>query len=391
MKKVTVGLLWHSGASGNLGVVALTLSQMAIVKSAAGRAGVEVEFIIFGWKIDGSIKPPAEFDGIEYVGLGAKEIFNPFSVFRKELKRCRFVLDVGEGDSFSDIYGLKRLAFLSVSKLVAGGGGRTLVLSPQTLGPFSSFAGHKLGQLGLLRAAKIFARDPLSKKWLDDNGYEVYSAESIDMAFRLPFELKPRDPSRLRIGLNISGLLYSGGYGGKNSLKLKLDFAELTHKLIDWATNVQKSEVWLISHVTSRSIPEEDDSAVADKLIKQFPLLKKAPAFNSPVEAKTFMSQLDFFVGARMHACIGAFSAGVPTVPLAYSRKFNGLFSSLGYPVLVDCLVHTTDEGYKLVLDAFESRGAITHCVEEGKRLAEKKLSGYEKYLDSLFLVKSDA
>ena len=49
------------------------------------------------------------------------------------------------------------------------------------------------------------------------------------------------------------------------------------------------------------------------------------------------MASLDLFMGARMHACIGAFSAGVPTLLLAYSRKFSGLFKeTLGYDYVTD-------------------------------------------------------
>ena len=36
-----------------------------------------------------------------------------------------------------------------------------------------------------------------------------------------------------------------------------------------------------------------------------------APRFSTPSEAKTYIAGLDFFMGARMHACIAAFSSGV--------------------------------------------------------------------------------
>jgi hypothetical protein len=41
------------------------------------------------------------------------------------------------------------------------------------------------------------------------------------------------------------------------------------------------------------------------------------------------------FIGSRMHACIAALSQGVPTVGLAYSDKFRGVFESLGLERLV--------------------------------------------------------
>lgn len=380
-RRITIGLLWHSCASGNLGVVALTLAQLEIVRVAAREAGVSVQFKIFGWEIDRALQQAVDLSNLEYFELNAREIINPGSAFRKAIRKCDLVLDVGEGDSFSDIYGLKRLLYLALSKCIAGSGGRTLVMSPQTIGPFSTIAGRVLARVGLAFSDKVFARDPMSKAWLDSHGLAFKSQEAIDMAFRLPFEKQEGRSANLRIGLNISGLLYSGGYGGNNSLNLKLDFVELSHRIVQWALQLPGCEVWLVSHVYSKAIPEEDDSTTADILVARYPKLRKAPVFETPVAAKTFMSGLDFFAGARMHACIGAFSAGVPTVPLAYSRKFNGLFSSIAYPVLVDCLAQTNDEAFAIVCSAFKNRHTLAGQVAQGNRLALSKLQPYEAFI----------
>jgi polysaccharide pyruvyl transferase WcaK-like protein len=45
---------------------------------------------------------------------------------------------------------------------------------------------------------------------------------------------------------------------------------------------------------------------------------------------KFFAGQCDFFIGARMHSCIGSSSQGVPTVTLAYSKKAAGVMGHLG-------------------------------------------------------------
>lgn len=291
---IVVGLLWHSMASGNLGVVALTFSQIAIVKEAAEKAGKNVKIKVFGWQLDGSVPTPAEFSEIEYVGLNAKQLLNPNSAFHSALSSCQVVLDVGEGDSFSDIYGLKRLLYLCLSKRIAGANGRQLILSPQTIGPFSSASSKLLARWALASATRVFARDPLSKQWLDQHGQADKSEVAIDMAFRLPFTKRARESDRTQIGLNVSGLLYAGGYSGKNELGLSLDFVELTHKIIEWALEVPDADVWLVPHVMSRDIPEEDDVHASRKLIERYPRLKLAGPFDNPCDAKTFMSGLDF-------------------------------------------------------------------------------------------------
>jgi polysaccharide pyruvyl transferase WcaK-like protein len=48
------------------------------------------------------------------------------------------------------------------------------------------------------------------------------------------------------------------------------------------------------------------------------------------MELKWTLSRLDWFAGARMHATIGAFSSGVPTLGLGYSDKAAGVFTECG-------------------------------------------------------------
>ena len=65
-------------------------------------------------------------------------------------------------------------------------------------------------------------------------------------------------------------------------------------------------------------------------------------------DIKSKISEFDIFIGARMHATIGAFSSGVATIPTAYSRKFNGLYESVEYPYIVDLLNSSTEENLEM-------------------------------------------
>src|SRR3546814_15582198 len=47
-RKLKIGLLWHSGKSGNLGVGALTMANMAIARQIAEVLGFELAFTIIG-------------------------------------------------------------------------------------------------------------------------------------------------------------------------------------------------------------------------------------------------------------------------------------------------------------------------------------------------------
>lgn len=86
-----------------------------------------------------------------------------------------------------------------------------------------------------------------------------------------------------------------------------------------------------------------------------------------------------------MHACIAAFSSGVPVVPLAYSRKFNGLFNSLDYKHVLDCLTSDTENGFQFLVQSFERRELLSQEVSAGNQIAGVKLEKYVHELSSLF------
>ncbi len=50
----------------------------------------------------------------------------------------------------------------------------------------------------------------------------------------------------------------------------------------------------------------------------------------SPYQIRSIISQLDFFIGTRMHSNIFALSECVPTLAIAYEKKTNGIMSTVG-------------------------------------------------------------
>jgi colanic acid/amylovoran biosynthesis protein len=198
----------------------------------------------------------------------------------------------------------------------------------------------------------------------------------------LPFErIKPSDLSVTNVGINISGLLFNGGYNGNNLFKLKTDYPALARSLIAAFMTIPGCVVHLISHVISNSQYMEDDYRVAAALAKEFPGTIHAPRFATPSEAKGYISSLDFFTGSRMHACIAAFSSGVPVVPIAYSRKFSGLFGSLAYTQVADCKTQSNAEVITKVLAGFANRAQLRTEVERGRKIAFARIMSYENVL----------
>ena len=129
----------------------------------------------------------------------------------------------------------------------------------------------------------------------------------------------------------------------------------------------------------------ENDYEGAYDLWREYadPNLNIAPFALGPVEVKSFIAGLDFFIGARMHATIAAFSSGIPVVPLAYSRKFNGLFKeTLSYPYNIDMKTTSKDTALANIVEAYNKRCELKDIIKDCLNgiVAERK----EKLLNNI-------
>ncbi len=380
VRRIRVGLLWHSARSGNLGVGALSLGNMALARRAASRVGLEPDFTVFGSRDTGD----AYVGGIETCDITGRTMVSPRG-FGAHAAACDVMLDIGAGDSFTDIYPNKRFAYIAATKLLTMLRGVPLVLSPQTVGPFSRQP-HSAVAAWLLRRAKVvFTRDPLSITAARKLAPDARLIEAVDVAFALPFTQAAKVAGKMRVGLNVSGLLFNGGYTGKNEFGIEVDYAGLTRALIASFAVRDDVQVELICHVNARHVPNDDDGAVADRLATEYPGVIRVPDFADPSAAKSHISGLDFLVGGRMHATIAAYSSGVPVVPVSYSRKFEGLFGGLDYPWLVPVRGRSTEQASAFVLDAFERRDELARDIARGTPIVEAGLERYVAELATIF------
>jgi len=375
---VTVGLLWHSMNSDNLGVGALTMSNIAIVEEIAAELGINIRFKVLGWT---DPKPHYETrDAIEVVNLRMKD-FLPFAgKLSKVVKDCDMVIDIGGGDSFTDIYGVHRIGTLLGSKFLVWMGGVPLILAPQTIGPFDKWWSRPLARWMMNRTKAVVTRDAISTKFAQEMNLKMPLLQATDVAMRLPYEAGPRADGPKRVGINVSGLLINGGYTKDNQFGLTVDYPALVRDIIrdiqargDW-------ELHLVGHVLTdiEWLLVEDDHRANLKLAEEFEGLVVAPKFTTPSEAKSYISGLDAFMGARMHACIAAFSSGVPVLPMAYSRKFKGVFGTLGYDQLADCKSEDADAIRAKVTNLLDNHEAIKGEVDTAFAQARARLEPYD-------------
>ncbi len=85
-----------------------------------------------------------------------------------------------------------------------------------------------------------------------------------------------------------------------------------------------------------------------------------------------------------MHACIAAYSTGVPFVATAYSRKFSGLFGMLEYPAVLPMSIEV-DEALEFIADAVSRRDDLGKSIAAGSGRVDELLERYESELSVFF------
>jgi polysaccharide pyruvyl transferase WcaK-like protein len=369
-----IALVWHAFGHDNLGVDALARANAALIGIAAEKRGLPVEMITVG----SSQRPNApDLPANVTVGprISLKQLARGRGQFVGALRACDLAIDIGEGDSFTDIYGAGRFALQTSSKLISILSRQPLVLAPQTIGPFDGSLRRRIAAWIMSRAEAVYTRDHLSTTFVESIAPASTHEEFIDVAFALPFTPSAPTGDKIRVGINVSGLLYNES--GSSDLGMKLDYATLTRALLDFFRAEPNVEISLFAHVAGGA-GTDDDGPVVEKLGAEFPDVVVRPRFASSMEAKSWMSGLDFVIAGRMHACIGAYSACVPVVPVAYSRKFNGLFSTLGYTYFVDGKAATTEEALADIKAWFADRPRLKAAIEASRPVIHERLQRYE-------------
>jgi len=408
-EKMVVCLLGASFDTGNLGVNALAESTIKIILHRWPHA----EIVLLG-----SSHLPEESSlrvGGRQVTLRAvpirfsKNIFLPFHFLQFVLYRilafllpvaalrhglfkrnayCRILhetdlaVDITGGDSFSDIYGMRRFVLGFLRKWLVLFYGKRFIMLPQTYGPFNRPISRFLARRILRGAETIYSRDQEGldrvRELLNERG-----SDHVHFAPDVAFLLDPRAPGdsailpdcdlrahgSIVVGLNISGLLFNGGYTRDNMFGLKVDYRAFVRDIADLLLAQKDVVLLLVPHVFPPDESQVESDPIACKAL--FDELKNehegrvflaAGRYNHN-EIKSVIGRCDFFLGSRMHACIAALSQHIPAVGLAYSKKFRGVFSAAGV------------EDYVVDLLAIDSQAAlatIRRLFEDRERTREK-------------------
>ena len=164
----------------------------------------------------------------------------------------------------------------------------------------------------------VTVREPLSYEILKNHGVEA--VQVADPAFLLNKKELPLPTGFVEgntVGINISPLI--NDYEGGESIAFQ-NYV----KLIEYIMNETDMNVCLIPHVICEPV---DDRKPMKRLLEIFRDSGRVILLDdyNCEEIKGFISRCRFFVGARTHATIAAYSTCVPTLVVGYSIKSKGI------------------------------------------------------------------
>src|SRR5665811_1739616 len=312
-------VLWADTESPNLGLQALAAGTKEVILSVCPTASVDIQSYRSGPAPTG-LRPTT-------AALGFLRID---STLVDWLSEYDLIVDTGSGDSFTNIYGWRRFLTMAGVRRLAIRSGCTVILGPQTIGPFNSTLARLIARLSLRGVRQIFARDSTSTCYAADT-LRRRAESSTDTVFALS---KPRVGTTRDVVFNVSGLLWV-----KNP---HVDYELYRREAVRYCRNVMEHGhgLSLLAHVLPSGNPDSDQHAM-EQLAAMLPGTIERYLPQDLADVRAYIASCRLTVGSRMHACLNSLSLGVPTIAWAYSRKFEPLLNDIGWTAMVDLRAET--------------------------------------------------
>ena len=173
--------------------------------------------------------------------------------------------------------------------------------------------------------SRIYARESITYKALLDAGI---SEDKVILRKDPAFELETSKvtvpkafvPGKT-IGINLSPMV-------QDKEKIPGITIENYRNFIRYILDKTDQNIALVPHVVW---PSNDDRRPLEELYLEFKDSKRVTLIgDAPAqELKGYISMCSFFVGARTHSTIAAYSSGVPTLVIGYSVKSRGIATDL--------------------------------------------------------------
>lgn len=229
---------------------------------------------------------------------------------------------------------------------------------------------NDIKQFDLITARESISYNALKK--VNKNTVKV-----ADPAFILPARMLPLPENWIdnnMIGINASPLILQSG---QNADIVYASYRYLIQNIL------RKTDcgIALIPHVVCA---ENDDRVILSKLYDDFKETKRIILIddNDCMALKGYIARCRFFVGARTHATIAAYSSCVPTLVLGYSVKSMGIARDL----------FGTDEKYVLPVQTLQNSTTLYHhfqwIINHEKKIKEHLKKVIPDYISTAYVGK---
>lgn len=211
--------------------------------------------------------------------------------------------------------------------------GKPVILYHQSIGPFVQTRDFRRIYPALAAADLILCREKRTWTRLHEAGLGNLR-ESADIAFRLTFrpgelpDLPDFETPHFTIGITARLCLPSPAQE-QYEAALSLFIADILQARPKSRFYFMPQVIFETAHDNDLHVAERIRGRVPDSLRQRVLLITDDLA---PGALKAAISQMDAFVGTRMHSCIFALSAHVPTIAIAYEPKSDGIMEMLGLP-----------------------------------------------------------
>lgn len=291
-----------------------------------------------------------------------KAIFKPNSTNFSQYHTADLICSVGGGYLYSSRKGPLGIGLVNALYHYWLGErlGKTVIAFPQSVGPLNSFLDRLLSKIVLKQVFHIFSRDEDTTKTLKYLGLSNFS-ESPDIALTL----EKGAPQNKFIGtpkIGITVLDWGFSKNGTTKTDIDLYLAKLAEIIFFILTTYPKGQIYLFPQV---DVATGDSDFDVSKKLKEIVNSENCNIYSlnscqSPEEIIAIYSEMDCFIGSRLHSAIFAIVGETPTIGLAYQPKTYGTFKHLGI------------ENYVLNIDKFtieELKALIRSCINGEQNL----------------------
>lgn len=215
---------------------------------------------------------------------------------------------------------------------------KPVIIYAQSIGPFYNSYMQKLSKKILDQVDQIYIRETISKEWLKTIGCTNQNVHVVpDAAFSL--EPKPSglvDAILAKAKENHKGPIIGLTARDWNFPEMedkefrRRSYVESIQEVIKHVEKKYQAKVLLMPQVLGPN-PFNDDRLISKEILQDDGITTSGllDIDFSPRELKYLYSQVDMFIGTRMHSNIFALSSFVPTIAINYEHKTRGIMEML--------------------------------------------------------------